>query len=471
MPERPAPASPPRTGTPVEISDRFEFDRVVNAIDDLGWDPTGRQPVDATLANHLVDDTLIEVPPGRYLVTTEHRARGLSNWGIRGLGEHKRDVQFVVPRNRAQRIFNIVDRSRNVLVENLTFDQYDTWDTSIGNVFHVADGLLVRDVEYAGKNPNEFTVGTSKLNVYVVDPDGVAVLDGVVKTGPTDLTEYPWNPLMVFSGSETTGTLYIRNSHFANCGEHAVYASRCEGNVRIENCRFENNQNTHARLSGEGSWVTDSTFVWDIADHRNRGQFQATTGLTFESGYQGFSGGLVSGCDFVCRTSGPNSGCLKIDGSHGGVTVRDCRFIVDADGAEPIWADAPGDSHMIRGLPAKPWDVELEGVAITGSGRSERGHTGAVELRDRSESELQDVCIEMTGNRDGIVLANSRRNTIADATIDVPGEPIVLADASAETTNVAVGGSCPGQDGTRPPTGRSPAAFSRSEFLMGPPDR
>ena len=423
----------------------MSFDRTVDAVDDLGWDPNGNEPVTDSLRENLRGGTLIELPPGEYLVDGTVSESELQNWGIRGTGGDKGDARFVVPQGSATRIFNIRGDSRNVLIENLTFHQYDTWETSIGNALQVADNLVVKDVEVTGKNPSQNTGSTSTMNVYVFDPDGKALIDGFVVKGATELAEYPNNTMTLYSGAESKGTITVRNSHFENCGSHGIYASRCEGSVRIENCFFRNNQNTHARISGEGSWAKNSKFVWDIDASPNSGTFQSTTGLTFESGFQGLTGGLVENCEFICEKSATNSGCLKVDGSHGGITVRDCLFEVDADGSEPFWADAAGDSHMIDGTPEKPWDITLENVHIHGSSKSTHGNTGGLEIQGRDDSTIKGCCIDMSGDRDGVYFANLTGD-VSDSNIHVPGEAVALENADAQTSNITHT-ACNGVDG------------------------
>lgn len=388
------------TSTP-ELRDQIEqnFQRTKHAVDDLGWDPDGTDPITVPMR----DGTLIEVPPGTYRIS-KTQSGSPTAWGIRGTGDDPEDVRFVGPEGAVKRLFN-VNGGRNVLLENLCLDQRDSWKGAVGMALKVQDGLLVKDVTYAGKTPNEHTGATALLNVYAFGADGVAILDGLDITGPSELTDYPACPLAVFSGKEHAGTLYVRNSEIANRGEHAIYASRCVGDVRIEDCVFTNNQNTQARISGDGSYCKNSTFVWDMDSHPNRGSFQATTGLTFEAGFQGFSGGLVEGCEFRCKSSAGNSGCLKVDGSHGAVTVRDCEFQIDADGAEPIWADAPGDSHMIDRKPDKPWDITLEEISVTGSGAPTHGNDAAVELQNRDGSTLTFVDVDVS-KRDGLHLTD-----------------------------------------------------------------
>ena len=59
-------------GTGNETNDpEFEFDRVVDAVDDLGMDPTGESPIDDALNGAFETGTLIEFPPGDYMVAEE----------------------------------------------------------------------------------------------------------------------------------------------------------------------------------------------------------------------------------------------------------------------------------------------------------------------------------------------------------------------------------------------------------------
>lgn len=73
---------------------------VLNAVEDLGMDPTGHEPIDEVLDETYDDHTAIEFPPGEYLVTREHDwDRGVENFRLVGLGKSHKDVQFVFPRN------------------------------------------------------------------------------------------------------------------------------------------------------------------------------------------------------------------------------------------------------------------------------------------------------------------------------------------------------------------------------------
>jgi hypothetical protein len=417
--------------------------RRVDAVDDLGWDPTGERPIDLRLQS----DTRIDVPPGEYLVAEESRAENLRRFALVGTGDRPEDVRFRPTRGDAHWFLNLRRGTRDVVVQNLAIDSRDEWPGCLGNAFVVDGGLRLQDVHYLGRTPNEHTGSVSLLPVYATDPDGVVVLDGVEMTGPSELATYPKNPLAVFAGPEHEGTLYVRNSRFANRGEHAIYASRCVGDVRIENCWFKNNQNSHVRISGDGSWARDCRFEWATDDHPNRGSFQATTGLVFESGFQGFSGGLAERCTFVCRSSAPNSGCLKVDGSQGAVTVRDCTFAVARGVAAPaIQVDAPGDSHMIDGLPAKPWTVTLENVHVTHAGMPYAGLDAAVAIHGRDGSRLTNCCIDASGRSHALCFSDGTYHVV-DSAVAASLERMVATSATVQSQGLTTEANCRRVDG------------------------
>jgi arylsulfatase A-like enzyme len=78
----------------------IQFDRVVNAVDDLGMDPNGNDPIDDALSGAHETGTLIEFPEGDYRVNDElviGPRSSKSRFGMVGLGDSHTDVQFHFP--------------------------------------------------------------------------------------------------------------------------------------------------------------------------------------------------------------------------------------------------------------------------------------------------------------------------------------------------------------------------------------
>lgn len=412
-----------------------QFTTTYDAVNDLGWDPNGVDPITVPFENN----TLIEVPPGTYYIDTKQSGSPTA-FGIVGQGTTPEDVTFVGPDGQALRLLEFARGSRDILIENVSLDHQDTIAGCAGMAFLVEAGFLVHDVHYLGTTPDSNTGSTELLPFYIFETDGVAILDGVEMLGPSELADYPDCPLAIFAGQEHAGTAYIRNSRVANRGEHAIYASRCSGDIRIEDCWFKNNQNTQARIAGEGSYCKDSEFHWNTADHPNIGDFQATTGLTFESGQQGYTGGLVERCEFVVEASANNSGCLKIDGSHGGMTARACTFDI-RDDVTPILAQAPGDSHMIDGTPDKPHELTFDHVHVTSVGEPDFWGDAAVTLDGRDNTLLNECCISADG-RDGLHADDGVYEMQSGALETTGGRPRVAGTGDIRLYDVSYEADC-----------------------------
>ncbi len=418
----------------------IQFDRVVDAVDDLGMDPNGGSPIDGALDRAYESGTLVEFPPGDYLVTRTHAwSAGVDSFGVVGTGDHRNDVQFVFPDGWADLMFN-VRNGRNHLFENFTWQQTDDRQTGVANVLQQADGLHVENVELAGFNPGRAAFATLHIGLIptCTTTGGVNVVKDFVCTGGGVLeTLYPTRRIPMFLGPGHRGELRLIDAHVENSGEHSIYASRTNGCIRVEGGLFRNNDNTNMRVStghdSKQSWVKGARIEIDTEAAPDTGRYQNTRGIRVESGFQGWSGLLVEDCDFVMKSSPSASALAEITHTHGAVTFRNCRFRQDQDGI-PIISAAPPEGGV-----ETPHDVELDGVSITGSAANTRG---AVNLNGRDGSSITNCCIERE-HGDGIVVSNSSGCEVRDTNVTVPGRATVFDNADVSTSNVTSGGSCP----------------------------
>ena len=385
----------------------IKFDTVVNAVEDLGMDPTGTEPIDEQLT--FSDGTLVEFPPGDYLVRRRQNVIDKQNIGIRGLGDERTDVRFAPPDGDTVRLFNVLE-SKNVLVENITFDQRSEVSTGIENRFHVADGLEIHEVKRIGQTPND-EQSTEPLgndpggfNITVYESSGVAVVEDYVDTTETDIIDYPGNATGIFVPRSSTGTVYLRNCRIENRGEHAIYASHAIGNLRVEGGRYVNNVNTNMRIAGSGSYVKDATigYTRDVEYTRegDTGELKNVRGIKFDSPLPpeslrdeypeagGESGGLVQDCDFVFTSEVESEGLIFVAGSTGGIEFRDNRLRNDADTVPTVVADPPGSGP--RGtVPDGDASLRFVDSSFTGSSSAK-----FVDASDRTV-EFVDCCIDM----------------------------------------------------------------------------
>ncbi|MFC6793240.1 right-handed parallel beta-helix repeat-containing protein [Halobaculum halobium] len=394
---------------------------------------------------------LVEFPPGEYLVNEQYSG-SVDNWGMRGLGDAPDDVRFVTDDNDGLRILNLYDSS-DIVIENLSLDYGDD-DGSMGLNFKVTDGLQVHGVHFLGFNPTDGNGAVDNLNPQVVDPDGTAVVDGVVRKGPTDITSHGHlgddaNEGFMWMGSRHEGTLYIRNCHIENTGTNGVYVRGCPGDIRVENCLFRNNNQTSFRIGGDGCYIKNTRFEIDTdnANPDNGGEYINPNAILFETGDRGESGGYLENCDFVYESApSKTKAAIRVDGSGSDMEIRGCRFQMNVDDVQAILVDDPTEARL-GDTAERPWEVHLDGVSVTGSGSLSNP---AVEIHNRDGTTIRNSCLYMTGNTDGILLQDSDDSVIEDTNVNVTGQATIFDDSSVDTTNVTHTDTCPvpGDDST-----------------------
>lgn len=338
----PAPSTQPGgdgtgTGNPP-----FGFDRVLDAVDDLGMDNTGVVPTDP--AWDFRDGTLIDFPPGEYLIEGGFNTdagtalTGLSNWGIRGQGATRDDVAFTTVAGEARSLWTFGSGCENIYVANCSLDQSNATATSVRMNLNGEGGYYLYNIQQTGYQPNDNECGPPDNDAEVTliasctDSGRTAEVINYKNTVDTTVVSYPSNGSAMATYQGHQGTIYLRNAWIANKGEHAYYASRPEGNVRIEGGLFENCANTNMRICGSGSWARDATVRVD----RDASYFvQADDGVTkparllrWESGGNtgGATGGFIQGCDFVYLTEKNTPGALVYDGNVGAMDMINCRI-------------------------------------------------------------------------------------------------------------------------------------------------
>ena len=409
------------------------FDTVLHAVDDLGMDPTGRTAIDEALDAAHGDGVLVVFPPGDYLATDEHLYdTPTRRFGLLGLGESHRDVQFVFPEGNAGapdpgnfRFLSFL-AGEDVVIENLTFQMTDDMVTGVETVFTLEDGFWMVDVEFAGFMPKEEFAPANNVIAHITDVDGVGVIRRFTSTGGGVVDRYPQRgtPIGVFRGHR--GELRIEDAHIEESGSHSIYASRPQGCVRVEGGLFRNNDNTNLRISGGGhptkrSWIKGARIEIDVdnATKLPPGEnYQSIRGIWVESGGShspGYSGLLIEDVDAVVRSNGEASELplLLIDTTHGSVTVRNCRFRSFVENVEPIDARAP-DPTIVTG----PKEVIIENTEIVTTATRVLDEGAALSITNRPGSRVSGTTIRLRdGWVDGISVEGSDEFAAHDSEI------------------------------------------------------
>ncbi|PSP92867.1 hypothetical protein BRC91_11760 [Halobacteriales archaeon QS_4_62_28] len=227
------------------------FDRVVDAVDDLGVDNTGTEPIDAALDTALQSGTLIEFPPGEYLLEESHKVAGMDRVGIRGTGSSRRDVRLYPSEGVAIKPIDAGLGTGAVLIENMVFDELEDDETQVSLLVRTSGGTVVKNIEFLGRTPDDnsgrfsYTVGAE-----VTDVDGLAVFENihVGLDTPAKPVEYPDGVEFIWGGPEHVGEVVLRNPIVHRRNSNGVRYTDGSGVLTLIGGEFVNNQNANVRF-------------------------------------------------------------------------------------------------------------------------------------------------------------------------------------------------------------------------------
>ena len=445
------------TGTASAATTRhgISFDRVVNAVDDLGWDPEGNEPIDVPTDEGL----LIEVPAGEYVFplsgSEPHCIGGaLRRWGIRGLGDSRNDVSFRTASGDSGYFIRSDPDSEGLLLENFEWDNTDDHTGGdIGNWLQAQDKLVVKDIDHVGFSGREPYCRWSILPE-IKTAGGSGRIVNYTKTGPS-----------VFAGhgaSDGAGGVFSHEGllTFENCvianqgGDGGLYTGKHNGKIVYDSCEFRNNDMAAIR-AGAGCELRNCLILidWDNAHPDNviddEKEPTGTAGLYLSTAEYGKSGGGVYNCNFVFKsTYYKGMAGIHVNNSDGNFDIHDTRIQVDIDRMPAIWGGNPADQRFSsHETPEKPWGLDIRNVSITGSG--DMRDDGAIFVENRHGTTIADSCIQ-TPNADGVHIDSARNCTIQNTNINAGGRATVFNNSSVDTSGVTKNDSCPLPDASSP---------------------
>lgn len=426
----------------------FDFDTVLNAVDDLGMDPNGQDPIDDAFLRFLKrESTLLEFPPGRYRFENQHKVKKANTLGIRGLGKNRRKVLFSTPSKRARKFIVIENGGNGFLLENVTFD-HGGGAGSIGNVLRLDDNLRVQNVEHIGFNPTQENGAVDNLSPQILTEDGTAIVDTFVRTGPTDIVSHGHldgtaNEGSIWLGGRHVGKLVVRNSLLKNTGTNAIYCSRAPGAVEIRNCRFVNNNQASLRIGGEGSLVKNCTFEVDTdkTPRNNKGSLINPNCIVWETGSLGLSGGTIEGCTFTYDAA-PKERILSAiwaDGSAGAFEIQNCRFSLNIPNARAIRADNPKNPRLGK-TAAKPWNVTMNNIVVEGEIPTRA--VPLIEITGRPNSALSNCCFSVPDDEGLVKLVGSPGSSFQNINVTGTGNWLIAKTDQFVKKNITRKRSC-----------------------------
>jgi PKD repeat protein len=405
----------------------IEFDRVVDAVDDLGMDPTGEQPIDDAFNDAVQTGTLIEFPPGRYLTEQRHLNTGVERFGVRGLGSHRRDVQFFPPSGEGVAFIG-GGGPGPYLVENITFDELDDTSSMMWMELSSDGGNFVSQVEWIGQSPDD-SHNNFHLNIDVRSQDGVSVYEHLYAghDQPAVKADYPNGIAFFRGGPGHEGEVVLRDSDIRLRNSAATRVTNAPGVVTMERCAFHNNQNNNIRIGcgDHPTKVSSATDCYVYAD----GTRDTADAIRLDSSGNGHSGSVYRNIDIEwTKDSGRGAIAFPSFGDYGRAEFYDCRIRNEGSNTPVINADSTSTSDD---------DVIVEGCSLSGSGEG-------IDVSDRPGSVIRDSCFDMpNGTISGMAEENvsySGCSTPSDPENDNEA-PTASLTTSTDGLSVSVDGS------------------------------
>jgi hypothetical protein len=410
----------------------IEFDRVVEAVDDLGLDSTGVSPVNDRLEEALTEGTLVRFPEGEYLFDGSV-ALTASRIGL--LGEE--DVRFR-PANGFNGLLldGVTEGLDRVLIENVDIDMRAD-GTTTGIRLKCRNQFHIQDIEFLGRGLTHKSGQVSAFLLATRDESGRGVLRNAVAKKGSRIDGYGGGNgrIGVWVGWSNKGTVRIENCDFREFGNNGTYTSRTPGQVEVVNSYFLNNNASNVRIGGEGSYVENCTVEIDMEKYtgplsENLDSFN-TRGIVVEQGVQieGAepipAGAEIRDCTVLARSSPLAQAAIEQSPQARSLLIRDTDIRCDIDGTPAVRRGPPGTLQYRPGrrTPPPPLWTRLRNVTIDGSAAG----GVAINLHGAPGSVIEDCTVHAPGrDRDGILLTDSPRSSIRGGDIRASGYPVVI---------------------------------------------
>ncbi|WP_049910940.1 hypothetical protein [Halorubrum lipolyticum] len=418
-------------GTAAAAAERegIAFERVVDAVDDLGMDPTGGQSVTDQIAD-VPANTLVQFPDGDYLIDERLDLPRLGNVGFEAIG----DATIVGAAGFTNTSWNVRD-SAAVYYAGFTHDQSDG---AVGHFWRVSDRIEIHDIDVVGRG-GDWGV---EMSPSITDSDGVARIVNYTNKKGSSWASYSGSGgrMGFYLGPDHSGTAKFVDCDLREYGNNALYTSRCPGNVQVFDSYFENNNVASVRIGGEGSFVENTRIVVSedryTGPRRDEDKAFNMRGVLLEENHknhgQKAAGAAVRGCEILVEEN-PTWAPAIMSWSNGrSIEVTDTTITYENTGGYVICKEDYSNKASHPAGEDPRW-LRMDNVTITGSGDV----PVVVEVEDADGTEIRNCSIHMTDNdADGIRLMNSDDCVVADTNVVVPGSATDFQNSQVETRNV-----------------------------------
>lgn len=387
------------------------FSKKVDAVKDLGLDPTGSEPVQDKIASAAEPGTLIVCPKGstfRWTGTAVIECDG--PFGIVGEG-WKNSKHPPGPDDKDAVIFDIDNDGPTVIEFRTPSGLFANWAVDqrgpkqmVALRYNTEGYILAQDTRTIGPHASRYSKDTQHAGPSLAPqtPDGATVRInrytnvGGSKSGTKNTGGMP----IVWVGTGHNGTLQLIDCHIENSPDNGLYGGRTFGNTEIYRGLWRNNDVSQVRMSGQGSRVDGAEIELDEENYSGVGTkqgFPSSNGIKWDSKptRPDPAGGKIVNCDVRgLSEAGDEYGVgslITVFPTAGAATIENTRVVCNID-ATPISAAPPnGNSYP---PPPQPHRVIVQHSEITGS---KAGDGGAITIHDRPNSVVSDTCLAYPG--------------------------------------------------------------------------
>lgn len=404
--------SPSRdTGPPESLAAEWGFEAVVDLTAE-GADPTGEEPIDDVLADHLGPSELVYLPAGDYRIADSVSIGGAERVGLVG-----DDATIVPSEGNDDTIvsFGWPQPVERALFAGITFD-FTAENTGGRPLLSRADNMLVEDVAVDG----EADVDQDLFRVDVTDAGGQGIVRRLfLPDGAPPDTKVTGCEV----GDDTRGDVSFIDCEIDRFPDNGLYANPPKGTVRVIGGKYKNNGVAGVRVEVADDAVVRGVHV-RCDDATNGGANMR--GIRLRAGRSV----LVEDCLVEMMEVTSSDGGITFASELESATVRNCLVRVDAGGVNAIRIKSAANDRAREG------PFVCEGVTITGAA----GGGSAIDAADRRGVTFRDICLYQSGaERDGIH-ADSVVGEFVDSAVSVTANPFVVNDSDLRRRNVAVEG-------------------------------
>lgn len=419
----------------------IEFDRTVNAVEDLGMDPTGEEPIDAALSGAYQEGTLVRFPPGEYRVSKTRVIEGsVSRFGIQGTGENRGDVVFQFPDARSDYWFVHQNGGKDVLLDNFTVDSNKKY---VAIRCRTDGGSLIQDVEWRGFLPEKTTHlgqlldpgclsvdGVNTVRRVIMGRDGAHVSGHYTRTGAHSMTGIRFYGTGTRSGEMGhAGETVLEDVRIHQMGSNGVRHTHGDGVVTVKSGLFKNCGLSALRIhngnhSSKNSSVTNAEIVIDHKDAKSIGtgnwSVNGVNGILLDSTGHGYSQPTYENCDIICRSILSNGGWGLIratntgESNPGGGVFKNCR-VINYTNLQTVRIDP----RKPEAEPPQGFTFDNVGIYLSGDSQPQGAVVTIGEGWDNSLISGSTI-FASGGLVDGVCVRNSENVSIENTTISVP---------------------------------------------------